>query len=136
MKRARDSGEELGDLLRRFRTAAGLTQEELAERAAISARTVSDIERGLRNMVYRETAKRLAEALDLEAADREEFEKTARRGAVRKASRPSRNAIEIGAILSRLPSPLTHGPCDSRRLLHLSVITPRLGFFLFSLRLE
>ena len=107
MEIARDPGEELGDLLRRHRTESGLTQEELAERAAISARTVSDIERGLRNTVYRDTARRLADALDLEAPDREAFEKAARRGAVRRASRPSGNPIEVGAIQSRLPSPLT-----------------------------
>jgi transcriptional regulator with XRE-family HTH domain len=107
MEMARDSGEELGDLLRRYRTESGLTQEELAERAAISARTVSDIERGLRNAVYRGTARRLADALDLDAPDREAFEKAARRGAVREATRPSGNAIEIGAMQSRLPSPLT-----------------------------
>jgi transcriptional regulator GlxA family with amidase domain len=35
-----------GDLLRRHRRAADLTQEELAERANISQRTVSDLERG------------------------------------------------------------------------------------------
>jgi transcriptional regulator with XRE-family HTH domain len=34
-----------GNLLRRYRSAAGLTQEELAERAGLSARAVSDIER-------------------------------------------------------------------------------------------
>ncbi len=34
-----------GDLLRRFRLAAGLTQEELAERAQISPRAISDLER-------------------------------------------------------------------------------------------
>jgi hypothetical protein len=39
MEIARDSGEEFGDLLRRYRTVAELTQEELAERAAISARS-------------------------------------------------------------------------------------------------
>ncbi|MEA2477407.1 MAG: Helix-turn-helix domain, partial [Actinomycetota bacterium] len=36
----------LGPLTRRLREATGLTQEELAERAGISVRTVSDIERG------------------------------------------------------------------------------------------
>ncbi len=104
---ARGSGDELGDLLRRYRTGSGLTQEKLAERAAISARTVSDIERGLRSAVYLDTASRLADALNLEGPDREEFEKAARRGAVRRASRPSGNAIEVGAIQSRLPLPLT-----------------------------
>ena len=34
-----------GELLRRYRVAAGLTQEALAERAGISTRGVSDLER-------------------------------------------------------------------------------------------
>jgi len=33
-------------MLRRYRRAAGLTQEGLAERAGLSTRTVSDLERG------------------------------------------------------------------------------------------
>ena len=36
----------LGEQLRRYRVAAGLAQEELAERAGVSARAVSDLERG------------------------------------------------------------------------------------------
>jgi transcriptional regulator with XRE-family HTH domain len=58
----------LGQLLRRFRRGAGLTQEELAERSGISARTVSDVERGLRDRVYRDTAARIAVALGMGAA--------------------------------------------------------------------
>ena len=37
-----------GELLRRLRVAAGLTQEALAERAGLSARGLSDLERGVR----------------------------------------------------------------------------------------
>jgi predicted ATPase/DNA-binding XRE family transcriptional regulator len=107
MAMARDSGEDLGDLLRRHRTGSGLTQEELAERAAISTRTISDIERGLRKMVYRETAWRLADALGLEAPDRATFEQAAQRGRARGAARASGNAVEIVGIQSGLPSPLT-----------------------------
>jgi transcriptional regulator with XRE-family HTH domain len=35
-----------GELLRDHRRAAGLTQEELAERAGLSARSISELERG------------------------------------------------------------------------------------------
>ena len=56
---------DLGLLLRRHRREAGLTQEELAEQAGISARAVSDIERGVRTTIYRDTAMRLADALGL-----------------------------------------------------------------------
>ena len=35
------------ELLKRLRTDAGLTQEELAERAHVSPRSISDLERGI-----------------------------------------------------------------------------------------
>src|SRR5215210_2948150 len=58
-------------LLRRWRTRAGLTQEELAERAGISTRAVSDLERGLRSRPYPETVRLLAEALQLAEGERQ-----------------------------------------------------------------
>jgi predicted ATPase/DNA-binding XRE family transcriptional regulator len=70
---------ELESRLRILRVAAGLTQEELAELAGISARTISDIERGLRTSIYRDTADRLAQALGLMDAERADFEAAARR---------------------------------------------------------
>ena len=68
----------LGALLKRHRAAAGLTQEELAEKAEVSARTVSDVERGVRTRIYRDTSGRLAETLGLDGAARTEFENAAR----------------------------------------------------------
>lgn len=55
-----------------------MTQEELAERAGISTRAVSDTERGLRAAVHAETARRLAAALGLVGRNRETFEALAR----------------------------------------------------------
>ena len=52
-------------LLRRYRAAAGLTQEELAERAGLSGRGVADLERGVRVAPYLRTVRRLADALGL-----------------------------------------------------------------------
>ena len=69
----------LGPLLRRYRRDAGLTQEELAERAGISARTVSDVERGLRSGIYRDTAARIAAAVSMSPDDQAVFEAAARR---------------------------------------------------------
>jgi class 3 adenylate cyclase len=54
-----------GAQLREFRLAASLTQEALAERAGISVRAVSDLERGLYQVPHRDTVARLAEALNL-----------------------------------------------------------------------
>ena len=56
-------------LVRRHRTAAGLTQEELAERAGVSWRTVSDIERGVKVTPRRDTLILLANALALSAEE-------------------------------------------------------------------
>lgn len=52
-------------MLRRARRAAGLTQEELAERAGLSVRGVSDIERGARQSPRRDTIALLGKALGL-----------------------------------------------------------------------
>jgi predicted ATPase/DNA-binding XRE family transcriptional regulator len=58
-------------LLRRYRLAAGLSQEELAERAGLSAQAISALERGVRRAPYRDTIDLLAAALGLAAADRD-----------------------------------------------------------------
>jgi predicted ATPase/DNA-binding XRE family transcriptional regulator len=52
-----------GAQLRRHRLAAGLTQEELAERAGLSARGIQDLERGARRLPHPETVRRLTAAL-------------------------------------------------------------------------
>jgi transcriptional regulator with XRE-family HTH domain len=68
-----------GRLLRRFRHAAWLTQEELAEKSGLSPRTIQGIERGQVNRPHRESVRLLADALSLEGVDRTEFEAAARR---------------------------------------------------------
>jgi predicted ATPase/transcriptional regulator with XRE-family HTH domain len=57
-------------LLRRYRLEAGLSQEGLAERAGLSRLAVSALERGVRRAPYRDTVRLLADALDLNDADR------------------------------------------------------------------
>jgi predicted ATPase len=61
-------------LLRRWRLAAALTQEELAERARISARAVSDLERGIATAPHRDTVQLLVEALELSEDDAAQLE--------------------------------------------------------------
>src|SRR5947209_20405692 len=68
-----------GGVLRRYRVAAGLTQEELAERAGLSAHGISDLERGARSRPYPATVHHLAEALALTAAERAELQAAAGR---------------------------------------------------------
>ena len=60
-----------GEMLRRLRTAAALSQEELAERAGLSQRGISDLERGARRAPHLSTVRLLAGGLALCPADRE-----------------------------------------------------------------
>lgn len=68
-----DPSPAFGELLRRYRLVAELTQEELAERAGLSARVISEIERSGPHVPRRDTVARLAEALGFSGADRDAF---------------------------------------------------------------
>ena len=59
-----------GARLKEYRLAAGLTQEALAERAGLSARAISDLERGVNRAPRQETLDLLAQALALPARKR------------------------------------------------------------------
>jgi tetratricopeptide (TPR) repeat protein/transcriptional regulator with XRE-family HTH domain len=67
-----------GRVLRRHRTAAGLTQEALAERAQLSVDAISSLERGTRQTPHQGTVELLADALQLSAEDRIAFMAAAR----------------------------------------------------------
>ena len=67
-----------GGLLRQLRADAGLTQEELAEAAGLSPRSVSDLERGINLTARKDTARLLADALGLTGPQRALFEAAAR----------------------------------------------------------
>src|ERR1700691_2783419 len=85
MRRDRARGEAVAEppvtfaaLLRKLRTQARLTQEELAETTGLSPRSVSDLERGIAATPHRETIRLLADALRLPGPARAEFEAVAR----------------------------------------------------------
>jgi predicted ATPase/DNA-binding XRE family transcriptional regulator len=86
--RGRVSGSsDFGMLLRRYRIAAGLSQEALAERARMSIQGISALERGYRRSPQRETLVLLVSALALRDEQRREFETAATRvGVVRRGS--------------------------------------------------
>ena len=90
-----------GAVLRQLRTAAALSQEALAERAGLSPRGVSDLERGVRRAPHLATVGMLADALDLNPADRQ---------ALLAAARPN-NTAEVHSSplpgVAPLPLPLT-----------------------------
>ncbi|MGH2601921.1 MAG: ATP-binding protein, partial [Dehalococcoidia bacterium] len=92
-----------GDLLRQYRTAAGLSQDLLAERAGLSTRAVSDLERGARRAPYRHTVTALAEALALSTAERIALEDAVRRARVATPPVSTSTTPPPG----NLPAPLT-----------------------------
>lgn len=88
-----------GSLLRRYRTAAGFTQEALAARAQISARTIADLERCINRTPRHDTFELLMSALDLTAQQRALFLAMVR---------PEMTATAVGTLsLSRFPFPPT-----------------------------
>jgi len=79
-----------GTLLRRYRTERGLTQEELAARAGLSVRGISDLERGVNRAPYPATIERLTTALQLSVEDT---------AALRAAGSRRRGPLSQGAAL-------------------------------------
>ncbi|HEY1296390.1 MAG TPA: helix-turn-helix transcriptional regulator [Chloroflexota bacterium] len=72
-----NSASGFAEALQRYRRTRGLTQAALAERAHISVRAVSDLERGLKHP-QRATVRLLTEALGLPSHESHDFEVLAR----------------------------------------------------------
>ncbi len=66
-------GTSFGEALRRYRLEAGLSQEALAALSGLSARGISDLERGERRFPRLETVRLIADALSLSDAARSEL---------------------------------------------------------------
>jgi predicted ATPase/DNA-binding CsgD family transcriptional regulator/DNA-binding XRE family transcriptional regulator len=64
-----DPAGSFGDLLRTYRLAGRLSQDELAERAGLSRRGISDLERGARRLPHPATVRRLVDGLGLSEAE-------------------------------------------------------------------
>ena len=100
-----------GGLLRQLRAEAGLTQEELAEAASLSPRSVSDLERGINRTARKDTAELLAGALGLAEPARALFVAAARGrapaeevlAALREATAPRRSGVPGGPYLGLVP---------------------------------
>jgi non-specific serine/threonine protein kinase len=73
-------GASFGELLKTYRERARLSQSELAARAGLSRRGISDLERGERRAPQRETTRRLIEALELSDQQQSRFVMAAREG--------------------------------------------------------
>ena len=84
-----EPGLSFAGLLRQLRAEAKLTQEELAEAAGLSPRSVSDLERGVTRTAHKDTALLMAGALGLAEPARALFVLAARgRGPARAESQP------------------------------------------------
>ncbi len=92
-----------GGTLQRLRLAATLSQEELAERAGVSARAISDLERGVRQGPRASTLRLLADALAL--TDRERAVLVAAAHAERQSAIPAMTR-DVASRLPRPPKPL------------------------------
>ena len=100
-----------GGLLRQLRAEAGLTQEELAEAASLSPRSVSDLERGINRTARKDTAELLVAALGVAGPVRPLFVAAARGrapaedvlAALREAAAPEGPAWPGGPYLGLVP---------------------------------
>src|SRR3712207_166415 len=95
-----------GERLRQLREGAGLTQEELASRAGLTAKAVSALERGERKRPYPHTVRSLADALGLSEAERAALAEAVPRR--EDADAPTQDNIkEAAATPATLPVSLT-----------------------------
>jgi predicted ATPase/transcriptional regulator with XRE-family HTH domain len=98
-----------GEACRDLRLAAGLTQEALAERAGISARSIRALEGG-RSMPYKDTVRRLVVALGLDESEAGKLIAAATPAPRRRASSTGlRSPIEL---LPASPTPLVGRSAD------------------------
>jgi tetratricopeptide (TPR) repeat protein/transcriptional regulator with XRE-family HTH domain len=118
-------------LLRQLRMEAGLSQEELAEAAGVGVRTVSDLERGVALTARKDTARLLADALNLSGAARASFEAVARGRAAPEASQaPGGGAGGVAAATRALPRDIgsfTGRQPELRQLVGLTAGAPHPG---------
>jgi tetratricopeptide (TPR) repeat protein/transcriptional regulator with XRE-family HTH domain len=70
-----------GRLLRQYRLAAGLSQQELADKSGISVRAIANMERGRTTRPYRSTLGLLTDALGLDSPATSQLERASRSGA-------------------------------------------------------
>jgi predicted ATPase/DNA-binding XRE family transcriptional regulator len=94
-----------GHHVKRLRIATDLTQEELAERSGLSARLISDLERGSMHRPRRSTLEMLADGLGLDGWKREHFHRLARGQSIADSPEENRDA-EPPRLLPAAPDSL------------------------------
>lgn len=106
----------LAGLLVRYREAAGLTQEELAQRSTLSVRAIRDLERGRTTKPHPQSIGLLVQALELDEADACFLADTARHhsrsphlaAGTAEATHGRRDAVSGWAKPRQLPSAVRH----------------------------
>jgi len=106
-----------GELLRRARRAAGLTQEELAARTGLGVRTIRDLERGVARAPHQDTVALLADALAPTPEARAAFDAAAR--AARAQTSPHGLRGRPPTFLPLPPTPLLGREHEEATLSHL-----------------
>jgi transcriptional regulator with XRE-family HTH domain len=111
-----DDGPGFGARLRKYRVAAGLSQQELAEKSGLTSRTISGLERGRTSAPYRNSLYRLADALELREQARAEFiaaasrrlasVTTGARSGPRKHDAPAPGSGNARVVPRQLPAPV------------------------------
>ncbi len=87
----------VAELLKGFRVAAGLTQEQLAERSGLSVGAIATLETGRRRYPWPSTISQLVKALDLSDEQHRQLDDAAKRGPARRQDgRPADLADFIG----------------------------------------
>ena len=94
-----------GELLKKHRLAAGISQEQLAERALLSAKTIGALEQGVRQKPYPHTIANLARALGLSESARIELERARQRRTPLAPKPPA--VFTLGSVPNNLPEQLS-----------------------------
>ena len=116
---AEQPGLSFAGLLRQLRTEAKLTQEELAEAASLSPRSVSDLERGISRTARKDTAVLLAGALGLAGPAGELFVAAAR------------GKVPAAEVLAAVRNPAPRGPAIASPYRGLNVFQEQDAAFFF-----
>ncbi len=123
----RASGE-FGELVRRHRMARGLSQDELAERAGLTARTIANLERGRTSRPYRSSVQAIADAFGLPEAQRAQLDRASRTVSQPAAAAdpepawPTAAAPLLPAVLHQLPAAVPHFVGRARELGALTAV--------------
>jgi len=122
-----DPDQVFGSLLRSRRLAAGLTQEELAQRSGLSIRAISDMERGHTGTPFTRSVRLLADGLGLSGAARDQLTQAAHGLPVSAELPGSRWALDPSAgvapvVPRQLPAAVRHFTGRTRELATLDLL--------------